>query len=131
MDLQVEFRKVDATSMAATARHSSDLRIDQMKERIRKAWSVQKVRNRGERFGSWWNSRIPGAELESTLGAGPDLLSAAAMEAERMGLSVRGFHKMLRAARTIADLDGTAAVSRNQILEAFAFRSMEKDGDFS
>ena len=131
MDLQVEIRKVDATSMAATARHSSDLRIDQMKERIRKAWSVQKVRNKGERFGSWWNSRIPGAELESTLGAGPDLLSAAAMEAERMGLSVRGFHKMLRAARTIADLDGTAAVSRNQILEAFAFRSMEKDGDFS
>ena len=42
--------------------------------------------------------------------------------AERMGLSARGYHRVLRVARTIADLDASATVRRPHIAEAVSFR---------
>ena len=129
MDLQVEVRKVEAISLEATARRSEQERIGRMKDRIRQAWSIQKARNQGDGLRSWWNARLPGDRLEGMLDIRPELLSVAAKEAERKGSSVRGFHKTLRVARTIADLDGTPSVSRSQLFEAFAYRAMNRGGD--
>ncbi|MEL7175595.1 MAG: YifB family Mg chelatase-like AAA ATPase [Pseudomonadota bacterium] len=42
--------------------------------------------------------------------------------AERFGLSARGYHRVLRVARTIADLDGSAAVRHPHIAEAVSYR---------
>jgi magnesium chelatase family protein len=42
--------------------------------------------------------------------------------AERLGLSARGFTRVLRVARTIADLAGAATVRRQDVAEALAFR---------
>lgn len=50
---------------------------------------------------------------------GRDLLVRAA---ERFGLSARAYHRVLRVARTIADLDGVDAVARPHIAEALSFR---------
>ncbi len=50
---------------------------------------------------------------------GRALLSRAA---ERFGLSARGWHRVLRVARTLADLDGSVAVRRLHIAEALSWR---------
>ncbi|QBF33593.1 YifB family Mg chelatase-like AAA ATPase [Thalassococcus sp. S3] len=50
---------------------------------------------------------------------GRDLLTRSA---ERFGLSARGYHRILRVARTIADLDGAEQVRRPHIAEALSFR---------
>lgn len=42
--------------------------------------------------------------------------------AERFGLSARGYHRVLRVARTIADLEGAADVRKPHIAEAVSFR---------
>jgi len=42
--------------------------------------------------------------------------------AERFGLSARGYHRVLRVARTIADLAGEADVRRPHVAEAVSFR---------
>jgi magnesium chelatase family protein len=51
--------------------------------------------------------------------AGKKLLTEAA---ERLKLSARGYHRVLRVARTLADLDGAATVARLHVAEALSYR---------
>jgi magnesium chelatase family protein len=37
-------------------------------------------------------------------------------------LSARGYHRVLRVARTLADLDGAAGVTRRHVAEALSYR---------
>lgn len=68
------------------------------------------------------NARLDGAALEAVAapdGAGQALLSLAA---ERMALSARAYHRTLKVARTIADLDGAGGVKRVHIAEALSLK---------
>jgi len=68
------------------------------------------------------NAEAEGAVLDEI--ATPDKAGRAllARVAERFGLSARGYHRVLRVARTIADLDGAANVRQPHIAEAVSFR---------
>ncbi|MEN9850015.1 MAG: hypothetical protein RL128_178 [Pseudomonadota bacterium] len=68
------------------------------------------------------NADLEGSLLEDT--ANPDAEGRALLVrvAERFGLSARGYHRVLRVARTIADLDGSAEVRLPHIAEAVSFR---------
>lgn len=68
------------------------------------------------------NADLEGALLEEV--AAPDAEGRALLlrAAERFGLSARGYHRVLRVARTIADLDGSAAVRQPHIAEAISYR---------
>ncbi len=68
------------------------------------------------------NADMEGALLEET--AAPDAEGRAllAKVAERFGLSARGYHRVLRVARTIADLDGSDQVRKPHVAEAVSFR---------
>ena len=68
------------------------------------------------------NADLEGSALEEIAtpdAQGKDLLLKVA---ERFGLSARGYHRVLRVARTIADLDGSAGVHKPHIAEAVGFR---------
>src|ERR1700722_3129824 len=54
--------------------------------------------------------------------AGRALLTRAA---ERLRLSARGYHRVLRVARTLADLDDAPIVGRRHIAEALSYRRMK------
>ena len=47
--------------------------------------------------------------------------------ADAMRLSARGYHRVLRVARTLADLDGTEKIGRLHLAEALSYRALAED----
>ncbi|NDV00112.1 YifB family Mg chelatase-like AAA ATPase [Pseudoroseicyclus tamaricis] len=77
------------------------------------------------RFGSGevrLNADAEGRLLEEIAAPDADGRDLLVRAAERFGLTARGYHRVLRVARTIADLAGAEAVGRNHIAEAISFR---------
>jgi len=68
------------------------------------------------------NADTPGSEIEAIcrLDAGAKALVGQA--AEQMALSARAYYRVLKVARTIADLDGAASVARVHTAEALTYR---------
>ena len=72
--------------------------------------------------GDVWNGRVPGRWLDrhgEIVSGARELLAAAA---ERMGVSARSYHRILRVARTIADLDGERVIESRHVAEALRYR---------
>ena len=68
------------------------------------------------------NSEAEGALLEEIATPDAESRQLLAKVAERFGLSARGYHRVLRVARTIADLAGDGQVGRPHVAEAVSFR---------
>ncbi|ALK94122.1 hypothetical protein ADP75_05525 [Francisella tularensis] len=45
---------------------------------------------------------------------------------EKLGLSARGYYKILKVARTIADLNSTENIDKSAIQEAISYRKIDK-----
>ena len=68
------------------------------------------------------NARAPGRWLETHGGLEPAARQLLTSAGERLHFSARAFHRVLRVARTIADLDGDDAVRTAQVAEAVGYR---------
>jgi magnesium chelatase family protein len=73
------------------------------------------------------NAEAPASVLEAV--AQPDAhgLKLLREAAETMRLSARGYHRVLRVARTLADLDGAQQVGRLHLAEALSYRTLAED----
>jgi magnesium chelatase family protein len=88
--------------------------------RVAEARSLQIERFKGTAFRC--NADLSGGaldELAAPDGEGRALLTRVA---DRFGLSARGYHRVLRVARTIADLDGSQEVRKSHVAEAVSYR---------
>ena len=91
------------------------------------ATRVAAARNRQtERFVGHENMRVnadaEGAVLEDIAAPDPQGRALLLRVAERFGLTARGYHRVLRVARTIADLDASQTVRHPHIAEAISYR---------
>lgn len=119
IDLHVEVPAVSPSDLALPPPAEGSAEIA---ARVAKAREVQRARYAKIENGPRTNAEADGTLLEEV--AAPDaegrkLLTDAA---ERMRLTARGYHRTLRVARTLADLDGAANVRRIHIAEALAWR---------
>ncbi len=73
------------------------------------------------------NAEAPASVLEDI--AKPDAQGAKLLRdsAETMRLSARGYHRVLRVARTLADLDGAEKIGRLHLAEALSYRALAED----
>ena len=69
------------------------------------------------------NASCPSATIEEVARPEAGGLALLRDAAEAMHLTARGYHRVLRVARTLADLDGADVVGRPQIAEALGYRS--------
>ncbi len=70
------------------------------------------------------NAEADGALLDEVATPEPAGRALLARAAERLRLSARGYHRVLRVARTLADLDGSQAVGRRHVAEALSYRKV-------
>src|SRR5229473_1148970 len=68
------------------------------------------------------NAEADGALLDEVATPEPAGRALLARAAERLRLSARGYHRVLRVARTLADLEGAAGVARQHVAEALSYR---------
>jgi len=91
-----------------------------VRHRVNLAWNTQMNRQ------GMANSELSGKVLEQhcALGSAERQLLDKAMD--KLGLSARAYHRLLKVARTIADLNGQPTIDRSAIIEALNCRQLEK-----
>jgi magnesium chelatase family protein len=124
IDLHIEVPRVPIDALAADTEGESSANV---RRRVIAARAVQSRRFSDLR-GIHCNAQMRLAQLRSF--ARPDArgLAMLKMAAERLGLSGRAYHRILRVARTIADLDGAATVGEKHVAEAIGYRALDRAG---
>ena len=105
-------------TVAANGERSADVRA-----RVEAARNVQRERYR-RLPGVFCNAHVSGRWLESHTQIDPAARKALVQAAERLGFSARGYHRVLRVARTVADLDGIQRVLTEHVAAGVRYRSL-------
>ncbi|MBK5074877.1 YifB family Mg chelatase-like AAA ATPase [Budviciaceae bacterium CWB-B4] len=72
------------------------------------------------------NAQLSSKEVESNCKLNPEDALFLEHALLKLGLSVRGWHRILKVSRTIADLSGSEEISRSHIAEALSYRCMDR-----
>lgn len=122
IDLHVEVTPVEREEMASTTLAESSASI---RERVMRARRVQAERFVGT--GIHTNTMMSSAMLRKfcPLTAESRMLLDRAME--RLQLSARAYDRIIKVARTIADLEGAADIAPTHISEAITYRSLDRE----
>lgn len=122
IDLHVEVTPVDFEDMSAD-------RGGECSEAVRKR-VVQARQRQDARFsesGVHCNAQMGAQSIHSHCTvdqSGENLLRTAA---DRLGLSARGYTRILKVARTVADLDGASDIRPEHVSEAIQYRSLDRE----
>ena len=87
-----------------------------VRQRVEQARSLQTTRQTSV------NAHLKGEYLEKMAALSAEDRSFLLQAAEKLKLSARAYHRVLRVARTIADLAGSEAIAKNHLAEALSFR---------
>ena len=121
IDICVETPRIDYADLVSDGKNESSAQI---RSRVEAAQEIQRIRYTGQ---SWsFNSALPAAAIREfcPLGNNEERIMEAAFE--RMDLSARGCHRIIRVARTIADLEGEERIRDRHLLEAIGYRSLDQ-----
>jgi magnesium chelatase family protein len=123
IDVHVRLPPVSVQAMQREARGESSRLV---RERVQIAREIQHGRQRAGEVRAALNGVLSGRELERVARLGPAAERILTGAAERLGLSARAYGKVLRVARTIADLAGNAEVEAPHVAEAVGLRVLDR-----
>jgi magnesium chelatase family protein len=114
IDLMVKIDVIPLTQLLKLSQGESTVTV---RDRVQRAQERQ--RSRQGKLNAW----LGGPSLEKEAALSPSLLEKYVKIADQLKLSMRVYHRILRVARTIADLEDSEAVGENHLFEAIQFRS--------
>ncbi len=117
IDLSVEIRPVPIASLRKKGSESSD----SIRRSVMKARKMQEERFRGT--GLRFNGQIPSSDMDRYCQLNQKLMRVMEEAYDAMKLSARAYYRILRVARTIADLSGEEMIREEHLLEAICYRA--------
>ena len=122
IDLHIEVPAVKIEELSSKQRgeqsHEIRARVEAARERQRERFAAED--------GIFANAHMGSSELSRYCplsSIGEDLLTSAI---KRLGLSARAYDRIIKVARTIADLDGTRPIEQSHLAEAIQYRSLDR-----
>ncbi len=126
IDLQVQCAALSYKDISNTAPGESSASI---RERVIKARQIQEQRYK-DYSGIYCNAQMTEKMIHEFAEPDEAGLSMLRMAMERLSLSARAYSRILKVARTIADLEGSERVQSQHIAEAISYRSLDR-GDWA
>ena len=126
IDLQIEITPVPFKEIASTRQGEPSSVI---RERVIKARQIQEERFRNHK-GIYFNSQMSERMIHEYAEPDDNSLELLHTAMERLSLSARAYSRILKVARTIADLEGSQKVQTNHIAEAINYRNLDR-GDWA
>ncbi len=123
IDLHAHVGAVEIASLGTARGEESSLAI---RARVSAARARQQDRF-AQMGGVRTNAEVPGRWLTAHGGFTADARAFLEQAAARLSISARGYHRAMRVARTIADLDGATEVDSAAMAEALRYRAKVKD----
>lgn len=121
IDIHIEVPPVTIRELSVDREEEGSSRI---RDRVLKARKIQEERFKGKKIFS--NSQMTTRMIKKfcPLSGGSNILLERAIE--KFGLSPRAYHRILKVARTIADLEAKEHIEEHHIAEAIQYRALDK-----
>ena len=126
MDLHIEVPAVSAADLLLPAPAEGSAEVAARVERAR-AVQAKRYVELGLPDGTT-NAAAPATAIEAAVALDGSAAAFVRSAADKMRLTARGFHRVLKLARTLADLEGSPAVRRSHLAEALSYRPREAHG---
>ncbi len=122
IDIQVEVPPVGYGHLAAgePAESSADIR-----SRVEAARRLQRSRYGGTE-GIFSNGQMQLVHIREFCAVAEDVARILASAMDELGLSARAYHRILKVARTVADLSGSETIQSIHVTEAIQYRSLDR-----
>ncbi|NDO45416.1 YifB family Mg chelatase-like AAA ATPase [Clostridium sp. MD294] len=121
IDLMVELPALSYQSLEQSCCGESSAQI---KQRVLQAQQIQLERYKNENF--FFNSQLGAAQIEHYCHLGQKEKTLLQTAFDRMNFSARAYHKILKVARTVADLEGCKDINTKHIAEVIQYRSLDR-----
>lgn len=121
LDIHIEVPPVEFDELNSTAAEEPSKEI---RKRVNKARQVQNERYKDEKFNC--NSRITAGEMARVCPMDDKAKTILHTAFDKMGLSARAYDKVLKVARTIADMEESEVIHSDHIAEAVQYRALDR-----
>ncbi len=121
IDLHIEVDSIDYEELTTYELEESSQEI---KKRVNSARNIQLNRFKGGNIYS--NSKMNEKEFKKFCSLDKECTDLLELAFKKLNLSARAYNRILKVARTIADLDGADQIGKAHILEAIQYRTLDK-----
>jgi len=124
IDIQVEVPSLTPRELLHNKEQKAEESSSSIRERVIKAWQIQRTRFAHSRV--LFNAQMSQGQIKKFCSLDLEAKSVLERALDSLGLSARAYDKVLKVARTIADLDSSDTITSSHIAEAVQYRSLDR-----
>ncbi|MDR1093606.1 MAG: YifB family Mg chelatase-like AAA ATPase [Clostridiales bacterium] len=121
IDLTVEIDGVEFASLAKGGDAESSAEV---KKRVNACRGIQLKRLKDKNI--YCNAKMPPDQIAAHCNLSPDCTALLAAAFQKLGMSARGYNRILKVSRTIADLSGSENIEIPHLAEAIQYRTLDR-----